>query len=827
MLNQEAAAASRSGMLRAEGSCVCPLIPVPSVSGVKEMTAVLSEPPQPLSEIRDAAVSSVMEEPAATSIPQRQSWGNRPDQPLYASFIQYGKAPILQRLSRRAQAYRQSVRGSWDEIVPWIRSGLPKSQKPTRRAFNVLLSFMLLIAIFTCFVGSGIGLASDYFSLKSLATNGLAALERVPEDLGLGNHTLSAKYITNKQRALAAGDVAIALHDFQELHQRLVQPDPALAAAMHAPRVGTLLRSAFLLSGVALDSVQIVQQMFPTIAAFADVYVSSPLTNNAPSNQGDGALSMQDLTNLQQNVQNAMPYVADLIMRLHDAPPSILFAALSASQQAKLAPFLQLIPQIPTLMPLLQQFLPAAPAILGINQPAAYLITTLDPAEMRATGGFQGNYAIMEMRAGRPGSLSLQDVYLLDTPFNQTAAGANNTPPAPYLTWWPSSYLPWGLRDANLSPNFPTSAAYDLQELALEKGAYAPVTDSHGNVIGKKHVTVTGVIAIEPAVIQQMLTLTGPITIPAPYNDVVTADNLQDKIHYYQLTNKGRKLGTQTGKGDTISSANKRFTALLAKTLMARFRALPKDRLLTFAGMLLQDLHTHAIQVAFVDPAAENFLRYYQISSELYTGNADSLMLVDTNISGNKGSQFLHEQITDQVQLDAKGGATHTMTITYTWAPPPIENGTDPNQVYSVLYDAESDANFGLFYRQFVRIYTAQHPIVQSASNWQFGGIDTTASDVPGRGMLGAFYILQGDATTHPVSWIVPNPTVSWYVPNVYTPGQIYALHFQHQADALLSVTVTVTGPQCGTQPPVTQTFTADPVTTDAIFQMPVPACNG
>lgn len=788
---------------------------------------MLSELPQTPSETRDAASSNILDEPAATSDPQRDAWGNRPEQPIYTSFAQHGQAPLLQRVSQRMDAYRQAVHGSLNELVPWVRSGLPKSQKPTRRAFNVLLSFMLLIAITTCFIGSGVGLATDYFSLKSLASNGLAALERVPEDLGVGNHHLSEKFISDKQRALAAADVAIALRDFQELHQRLVHPDPALAAAMHAPGISNLLRSAYLLSGVALDAAQITQQLFPTIATLADVYVSAPLTNNGPTHQGDGALHMQDLTTMQQNLQSALPYVSDLIMRLRAAPPDVLFAALSASQRAKITPFLQLIPQIPTLIPLIEQFLPAAPAILGVGQPVGYLITTMDPAEMRATGGFQGNYAIMAMSQGRPGTINLQDVYLLDKPFDASAVGSANVPPATYLSWWPSSYLPWGLRDANLSPDFPTSAAYDLSELGLENGAYAPVTDSHGAIIGKEHLPMAGVIAIEPTVIEQMLTLTGPITIPSPYNDIVTAQNLQDKIHYYQLTTQGRKLGTKAGKGDTLSSANKRFTALLAKALLAKLKAEPKDRLLTFAGMLLNDLHTKDIQVAFTNPTAENFLRYYQISSEMYTGSADSLMVNDTNISGNKGSQFLHEQITDQVQLDAKGGATHTMTITYTWTPPAIQDGTDPNQVYNVLYDANAGANFGLFYRQFVRVYTAQQPTLLSASNWQFGGIDTTTSDIPGRGMLGAFYILQGDATTHPVAWNVPNPTLAWYVPHVYTPGQPYTLHFQHQADTLVSLTVTVTGPPCGSQPPTTQTFTANPVTTDAVYQMAVPACNG
>lgn len=761
-----------------------------------------------------------------TDAMQRASWGQAPGVAVITYFAGSAQARLgayRQQIAAYAKHYRRAVATSWGEFAPWVRGGMQRNQRPTRRAFNVLLSTLILAAMLVTVVGTGISGIADYYALKSLESNAVAALTRIPEDLGLGSHTLKQHYITQTETAAAEADIQIALNDFTQLHQRLLHPDALLAAAMSAPKLGPLLHSGYLLSSVAIDGIQIAQQLFYTVVALANVYVSAPLTANGPTDQQQGGLSAQELLNMRRDFVNALPYISDLTLRLKIESPSVLFAALSSSQQAKIMPYLQILPQIPTFLPFFDQFMAAAPAILGIGQPAAYLITTMDPAEMRATGGFQGNYAVMDMRAGRPGLVNLQDVYLLDQPYNLRYPGNVDAPPQQYLGWWPSGFLPWGLRDANLAPNFPTSAGYDLQELQLEKGNLVPVVNGLGNVAGHRFEPVTAVVAIEPQVIRQLLQLVGPVRVGAPYNELVTADNFEQKIHYYQLTKAGRQVGTQAGQGDTISSANKRFTALLARQLELSFKTMPKDKVLTFFSMLLGDLHDKSIQIAFSNPTAENFLRYYQVSSELYTGNADSLMIADSNISGNKASQYLHEQITDQVQLDRNGGATHTMTIHYVWDPPPIQDGTNPDQVYNTLYNANSSADYGLFYRQYVRIYTAQNPSVRAASGWQFGGIDTTQSDFPNRGMLGAYYILQGDATSHPVAWSVPDVTVSWYVPNVFTPGGNYEFHFQRQAGADLTLNVTVTPPACTNQS--AQTFTQAPVTTDKVFVLHVASC--
>nr|MBA3824847.1 DUF4012 domain-containing protein [Ktedonobacterales bacterium] len=631
--------------------------PVAVLEDPEEAPAPVSDPP-PVGALQRGQYGAPPSPPAA--VLPRDQWGTTPDTVALAAVDPPRTLPasqIMRRTRAGAHAYVGSVRHAVGELRPWLRSGLQRTQAPTRRSVRVLLVLSVALALLLGVAGSGIGAISDYVALKGLATSALDNLNRVPEDLGLGSKAPGTHLIGTAQKAQAAADLQAALRDFQALHDRLAHPDPLLSLGGHVARVAAYVQSGLILSSVAIDGVHVAENLLDSLVVLANALNTSALVGSSGTTDAVGGVTVAELGALQTNITAALPYINDIIARLGAVPPSVAFAALSASQRAKITPYLSLLPKIPQFLPIMNQFIAAAPAILGIGQPAGYLVMTMDPSEIRPSGGFQGNYAVMGMDAGRPGSLSLQDVYLLDKPYQATARGAADAPPQQYLSWWPDQFLPWGLRDANLAANFPTTAAYNLSELHKEGGEAAPIVDSKGTVTGHKPVTVTGFIAVEPNVIAQFLALAGPITIGAPYNERVTADNLQDKIHYYQLTNAGRKVGTTVGSGDTVSSANKRFTALIAKAIQARIKTLPKEVLLQYLSQLVDDLHTKDIQIAFTNPIAENFLRYYQISSELYLGKADSLAINNTNISGNKASQYLHEGISDAVQLDRTGGA--------------------------------------------------------------------------------------------------------------------------------------------------------------------------
>jgi hypothetical protein len=731
------------------------------------------------------------------------------------------RASFGRNRTRWLRSYVLLLAISWGEVLHWVQSGLRRSEAPTRRALQALILVVMLGGLVVSSVGSVAAAYSDYRSLRNLESQGLTLLKRLPTDLGLSGSTLQAHAVSASQIAQARHDLNAAQNDFQRLQDRLTSSDPFLALASHAPQIASLLQSAYQLSSLAVDATQIAQNMLGALVVGVDLLAASSLSGNTPGSIP--GLTLSDLQNIQDGIAASLPDLYDLIARVEEQPTSDLLAALSDKERAEIAPWLSFIPQIPLDLPVVEQFLQVAPTILGVTKPTAYLLLAMDPSELRPSGGFQGNDAVVGVNAGRIGTISLQDVYLLDRPYNATYPGDEATPPGKYANWWPTSYLPWGLRDANLAADFPTSAQYDLQLLQAEGGDKVPIVNSTGVIAGEQPTQVGGVIAIEPAVIEQLLTLTGPVAIEAPYNVTITADNVEQEIHYFQLTKQGRALGGNTSSSDSLSSQNKRFTALLSRNLLAKLKTLPKSKLLQVLPTLLGDLHTKDIQVYFSDPAAENFLRYYQISAEMYTGTQDALMIDDANISGNKASQYLTEDVTDSIALDAAGGATHTMTISYSWNPPAIQNGMDPTQVYAALYNADTVDDFGLFYREYVRIYTAPNPSVIASSGWQFGGIETTTSDVPGRGMIGAHYLLNGNADQQPVTWNVPTVTLTWHVNNVYTPGSFYELHLQHQAGDAIQYAITITPPVCDAH---TRSQSASlALTSDQVVSYFVPAC--
>jgi hypothetical protein len=85
-------------------------------------------------------------------------------------------------------------------------------------------------------------------------------------------------------------------------------------------------------------------------------------------------------------------------------------------------------------------------------------------------------------------------------------------------SWFDIAPTSWSLGDSNLDADFPTNAK-NAQQNYKKEGGTTPVQ---------------GVIAITPLLIQHALTITGPIAVPE-YHETVTAQNLLDRIQYYQV----------------------------------------------------------------------------------------------------------------------------------------------------------------------------------------------------------------------------------------------------------------------------------------------------
>jgi hypothetical protein len=146
------------------------------------------------------------------------------------------------------------------------------------------------------------------------------------------------------------------------------------------------------------------------------------------------------------------------------------------------------------------------PPMLGADGPRTYLVLFQNPAEVRATGGMPGAFAVVRADRG-----AVRIVH------QGTAARDLKTFERPVLPLDPAMRALYTERlgtypaNINLTPHFPTAAALAQEMYRLRSGQ-----------------TVDGVLATDPVALSYLLRATGPIALPAgalPDGDKLTADN--------------------------------------------------------------------------------------------------------------------------------------------------------------------------------------------------------------------------------------------------------------------------------------------------------------
>ncbi len=135
-----------------------------------------------------------------------------------------------------------------------------------------------------------------------------------------------------------------------------------------------------------------------------------------------------------------------------------------------------------------------APALLGGSGPRTYLVAFVTPAEARGSGGLMANYGVLTAIDGR---IHLERVGRgpdLDGEGKQTK---RLTGPPDYLARYGKFDPAETWENVTMSPDFP-SVADVMAQLYPQSGG----------------VPIDGVIQVDPFALAQMLTLTGPVTVP-------------------------------------------------------------------------------------------------------------------------------------------------------------------------------------------------------------------------------------------------------------------------------------------------------------------------
>ena len=679
----------------------------------------------------------------------------------------------------------------------------------------ILLSVLVLLP-FLGVVFEGIHGYMIYGQLSRQMHDGFAHLEAAVQVFHSTSSAGIAYYFDAGTLHQAQQEIDKAHTDFASLSNTLDHDSAiSLASALWPAQ----LRTARALGRIAVDGTAAAQQLLKTMQ---DIAPSIDLAFQQSASSADSALLQPYLTPFSyQEISSTLDAIAPLIhrMSLNAQEVSLNALSLSSKQHEMIAAVLPLLPVIDAALNQRAVLRNPLEWVLGIDSQRTFLVEPMDSSELRATGGFTGQFGELVLNGAHIGPLKLSNIgkyeedhtYEGGSPPDPTVYPkvVGQSPPAPYSDWWP---IPnFGLRDANLSADFPTSANIVMDRYRYEFGRQ-----------------VDGVIMFTPTLIKQVLHVTGPIAIPA-YHQFVTEQNLEDILHYYQLNNAGIYQEQQVEHVSDTELARKLFTQRVTTALLNSVTHLPLDQMFSLANDMLQSMKTKDLQIYVTNAQVESLIGTYGSTASLDRSTThDGLFIVQSNLSASKASQYVTTTIQDTIILDSQGGATHHLQLILDYQQTGDVYGWDTYRDYVRVYvPVGSQFISGSGFDQYDRPYCGDEqsgyrlcrpdvygngsllcslPIeIGSAASLFYDPYEGTdhpldvngppqnqQSDEAGRAMFGGWVVIPKNC--------LMQVTLSWYVPPL--SAQPYGLMLQAQASVYSPLDITIQSPAGPCAPP-------------------------
>jgi hypothetical protein len=559
----------------------------------------------------------------------------------------------------------RSVRSALARFKHWRDQRRVWQRLARMRRWRIILVVIFLFAFFAPLLTLGATALYQYNQLKGWGQDGVSQLLAIKTFLpstsptttkgssGTNTTVQKAQDILNKKTLIAIqGHCQAAQADFTHINTAIANRDGIIGLAMTFGYRSKIL-AVQQLALVGIDGTILCGKLTALGMDFTSTFKTSPF-----SSSGGPILTQKSFADLQTALDDSQVLLTDI--QAHMQQININDVPVSAKQRAQIA---QITGQLPKLLSDLQTFKPYVPLLgwaLGVGKPRNYLIQTMDRSELRPTGGFNGQWGVLNVNGGRIGPLSLSDVTFVD--FTSTNGWTLNQPtPKPYDSWWPIVH--WGVRDGDLSGDFPTSAKLIMGSFEREEAAVSDGIRAH----------LDGDIHFAPVTIEHLLvkSILGPLHMPC-YNVTITSDNLEAELHYFQENPQGLALQNQCATGTGHTSSRKRFTSQLAQALEARVRSANQATLLAILGSIKNDLLAKNLEIYVNDPAIESLLAKDHLDGSINVNPAiDSTTIIQSNFGADKDSTQITETINEYVQLDDSGGAFHNVQLILDYNQPP------------------------------------------------------------------------------------------------------------------------------------------------------------
>ncbi len=405
-------------------------------------------------------------------------------------------------------------------------------------------------------------------------------------------------------------------------------------------------------------------------------------------------------------------------------------ASLDAVEGERLSPLLadQVAP-LKGYLPLATSGLKAArrlPSLLGAESPQTYLILTQNMDEIRPTGGYINAAGHVVLDQGQIVEFVMGDSYFVDQ-----LSEAYPYPPTPIRQYMAADY--WVLRDANWSPDFPTSARSAIELYELGQG-----------------ISANGVVVLDQQALAYLVRAFEPIDVDG---EQVTSKNVIKLMRRQWEPLSDQKYGEWWGQ-------RKSFMVALAQTVRDRFEHdIGSINLPVLVDALQQALAEKHILVYVEDPLAAEFLSEQNWSGSLQTVPGDYLMVVDANLGFNKASALVERSTIYHVTLAEDGSAQAQAKLFYQH---PAQRRAEPC-LQKPRYDPVYEQNMERCYWNYVRLI-----------------VPSDAQLLSGPGIIvDGLYLLRGQSSTGEID-VEPlgSERTSWGQLFLLAPGESLSLDY-------------------------------------------------
>ena len=273
----------------------------------------------------------------------------------------------------------------------------------------------------------------------------------------------------------------------------------------------------------------------------------------------------------------------------------------------------------------------ALPSLLGHPDERRYLFFFQNNTELRPTGGFLGVYGTVRVKDGEMIDVMTDDIYALDGPSERVF---RSRPPAPMVNYL--GVTKWFLRDANWSPDFPTSA--EVMERFYKEETAVIVGPSTGSE------RVDGIIVVTPELVKDVLRLIGPVTA---LGKTYTAENVVDQLEFQVEVAFVSEGIAQERRKDVVGK--------LLTEILRRLEDAPVVALIELVRIVDANLNQRHIAFAMKDPAVQRIVLERDWGGKILPVVGDYVSVIDANLAAFKSDQVVERTVSYAITPEGNG----------------------------------------------------------------------------------------------------------------------------------------------------------------------------